>query len=62
MEEMKSEEFVTMMMLDGCFIIQLFLNMEYEDAREDDPILRIKWMLPIVSVDLLMLENFHLLF
>ena len=45
-----------MMMLDGCFIIELFLNMEYADAEEDH-IQRTKWMLPILSVDLLMLEK-----
>lgn len=37
-EKMDKEEFVTMMMLDGCCIIQLFLNMEYADADEEDPI------------------------
>ncbi|XXG44917.1 hypothetical protein AAC387_Pa02g0146 [Persea americana] len=62
--ELESEEFVRMMVLDGCFIIQLLLQLEdgflYE--REDgfgleDPIYCDRWTLPRVAHDMLLLEN-----
>lgn len=51
------EEFAEMMLKDGCFIIQIFLNAESRDAKLSDPILKKSWMLPIIAVDLLLLEN-----
>ncbi|XP_009336979.2 UPF0481 protein At3g47200-like [Pyrus x bretschneideri] len=56
--KLKGEEFVEMMMLDGCFIIELFHRMNMEDLTdENDPILSRPWLIPIVTRDLLKLEN-----
>ncbi|KAF8031371.1 hypothetical protein BT93_D0536 [Corymbia citriodora subsp. variegata] len=55
-----SEEFVQMMVLDGCFIVELMRlyhksNQHGEHLRE--PIFATRWMLPSITRDLLMLEN-----
>ncbi|XP_058076978.1 UPF0481 protein At3g47200-like [Magnolia sinica] len=50
-----SDEFVQMMVIDGCFIIELFLKQE--EAIGVDPIHRTAWMLPIIARDMLLLEN-----
>ena len=60
--ETKSElEFVEMMLLDGCFIVELFLNVDVNrrnaTAVTDDPIYSTKWILPIIRLDMLLLEN-----
>ncbi|KAM2104573.1 hypothetical protein ACFX1R_015159 [Malus domestica] len=56
--ELKGDEFVEMMVLDGCFIIELFHRMNTEDPMEkNDPILSRPWLIPIVTRDLLKLEN-----
>ncbi|KAM2878291.1 hypothetical protein FF1_013911 [Malus domestica] len=56
--ELNEEEFVEMMVLDGCFIIELFHRMHTEDPMEEnDPILSRPWLIPIVIRDLLKLEN-----
>ncbi|XP_068340455.1 UPF0481 protein At3g47200-like [Pyrus communis] len=56
--KLKSDEFRDMMMLDGCFIIELFHRMNTEDLTdENDPILSKPWLIPIVTGDLLKLEN-----
>ncbi|KAG6730988.1 hypothetical protein I3842_01G107700 [Carya illinoinensis] len=52
-----SDEFVEMMVLDGCFIIELFHNYEICWIMEDDPIFQMKWVLPRIARDLLLLEN-----
>ncbi|KAL5703215.1 hypothetical protein ACHQM5_028333 [Ranunculus cassubicifolius] len=55
----KSDAFVEMMLLDGCFIIELFLK--YVDQRKDvlerDPLFHIASMIPSIRVDMLLLEN-----
>ncbi|KAJ6848044.1 UPF0481 protein-like [Iris pallida] len=62
---MGSNEFVEMMLLDGCFIVEiLLLQTDEEEDRadageevEEDPILTTNWTLPLVEYDMLMLEN-----
>ncbi|XP_042988945.1 uncharacterized protein LOC122316474 [Carya illinoinensis] len=53
------DEFVEMMLLDGCFIIELFRKWETLDLRDDqlDPIFQLDWMLPKIARDLLLFEN-----
>ncbi|KAG6731327.1 hypothetical protein I3842_01G124200 [Carya illinoinensis] len=52
------DEFVEMMLLDGCFIIELFRKCKGLSPRDDhDPIFQIDWMLNAVEVDLLLFEN-----
>ncbi|XP_058083678.1 UPF0481 protein At3g47200-like [Magnolia sinica] len=52
----KGNEFVKMMVLDGCFIIELFLKLK-EELYEVDPIFSMIWMLPLIGYDMLLLEN-----
>lgn len=48
-----------MMLLDGCFIVELFRNVGSRDdaAEVSCPIYNTKWILPIISLDMLLLEN-----
>ncbi|XP_058077627.1 UPF0481 protein At3g47200-like [Magnolia sinica] len=50
-----SNEFVEMMVIDGCFIIELFHKQK--EAIGVDPIHRTAWMLPLIAQDMLLLEN-----
>ncbi|XVE84133.1 hypothetical protein DITRI_Ditri16bG0145100 [Diplodiscus trichospermus] len=51
------DEFVNMMVLDGCFIIELFLK-DAEGRKEgDDPIFSMSCMLQFLHHDLILLEN-----
>ncbi|KAG6731325.1 hypothetical protein I3843_01G117000 [Carya illinoinensis] len=54
-----THEFVEMMLLDGCFIIELFRKWEKPNIRDDphDPIFQLDWMLPKIARDLLLFEN-----
>ncbi|XP_058082510.1 UPF0481 protein At3g47200-like [Magnolia sinica] len=47
-------EFVKMMVLDGCFIVELFLKLKEE---KEDPIFSTIWMLSLIGYDMLLLEN-----
>ncbi|OMO93012.1 hypothetical protein COLO4_17151 [Corchorus olitorius] len=52
------DEFVKMLMLDGCFIVELFRKNAYEDIREqNDPIFSMSCMLQFLRHDLILLEN-----
>eukprot|EP00268_Persea_americana_P012435 TRINITY_DN15249_c1_g1_i1.p1 TRINITY_DN15249_c1_g1~~TRINITY_DN15249_c1_g1_i1.p1 ORF type:complete len:461 (+),score=35.63 TRINITY_DN15249_c1_g1_i1:148-1530(+) len=56
-EEIKrigSKEFVEMMLLDGCFILELLPN---PAGDVNDPIYGTKWIWPIIRLDMLLLEN-----
>ncbi|KAE8126134.1 hypothetical protein FH972_020878 [Carpinus fangiana] len=58
----KSEDFVQMMLLDGCFIVELLrlyttMTTAYKGNVDAEPILETRWMLPNIGRDLLMLEN-----
>ncbi|KAF5465153.1 hypothetical protein F2P56_015184 [Juglans regia] len=50
------EEFVEMMVLDGCFIIELFHTYKTR-ALLNDPIFQMKWVLSRIARDLLLFEN-----
>ncbi|KAG7995594.1 hypothetical protein I3843_01G117800 [Carya illinoinensis] len=50
-------EFVEMMLLDGCFIIELFRKLEVWSDINDDPIFQISWMLDVIARDLMLFEN-----
>ncbi|KAF5464945.1 hypothetical protein F2P56_014982 [Juglans regia] len=53
-----TNEFVEMMLLDGCFIIELFHKLEDETPRDDhDPIFQMRWMRNEIARDLLLFEN-----
>ncbi|KAK3187801.1 hypothetical protein Dsin_027362 [Dipteronia sinensis] len=55
---LESDEFVEMMLLDSCFIIELFRKNKMIDLREnDDPIFKLDWMLPFIARDMFLLEN-----
>nr|GLL41385.1 UPF0481 protein At3g47200-like [Ipomoea trifida] len=52
------EKFVDMMILDGCFIIELLRKSNMTELREkDDMIFKFDWMLSSLQRDLLLLEN-----
>jgi hypothetical protein len=53
-----TDEFVEMMLLDGCFIIELFRKFEMLDLIDErDPILQFSWMFYSLKRDLLLFEN-----
>lgn len=54
--DLESDEFVEMMVLDGCFIIELFLK-QNENTESGGPIFNTRWMLPVISHDMILLEN-----
>ncbi|CAL8136533.1 unnamed protein product [Prunus armeniaca] len=55
-DNLSSDRFVEMMVVDGCFIIELFRRprLRYSDH---DPIFKTPWMLSTIRDDLLLLEN-----
>ncbi|KAK9110685.1 hypothetical protein Sjap_018745 [Stephania japonica] len=56
--DIESNDFVLMMILDGCFIIQLLLLFTLSDKEYvDDPLFTTRWMMPVLQRDLQMLEN-----
>lgn len=64
---LNQDEFVKMMILDGCFIVEVirkfWLVMEWrrnEDPRlgqDTDPIFKMEWMLRSIAQDMILLEN-----
>ncbi|ONH97756.1 hypothetical protein PRUPE_7G208100 [Prunus persica] len=55
---MSSEKFVEMMVVDGCFIVELFRKSEREvPVDEDDPVFNTAWMTSVLMKDLFLLEN-----
>lgn len=58
-DDMRGNEFAQMMMLDGCFIVELLHLYDRFSKRQDvkEPIFGTRWMLPVMGRDLLMLEN-----
>jgi len=54
-----SKKLVYMMILDGCFILMLFLivSRAIDLDESEDPIFTIPWILPSIQSDLLLLEN-----
>ncbi|KAG7943532.1 hypothetical protein I3843_15G045100 [Carya illinoinensis] len=56
--EYTPEEFVKILLIDGCFIIELFRKDAYEELREkEDPIFSVSCMLQFLYHDLILLEN-----
>ncbi|XP_027119054.1 UPF0481 protein At3g47200 [Coffea arabica] len=56
--ELSRQEFVKMMVLDGCFIIKLLLYFERMDSVDrNDPIFKQDWILNSLQRDLMLLEN-----
>ncbi|KAJ3678440.1 hypothetical protein LUZ60_002243 [Juncus effusus] len=58
-DDMNSNEFLTMLFLDSVFIIQVVVNWTYRSENDDDEdiIHCIPWNVPLIKSDLLMLEN-----
>ncbi|XP_065628733.1 UPF0481 protein At3g47200-like [Quercus suber] len=54
-ENINSHDFVKMMTLDSCFIVELLQSYLGKDMEK--PIFETRWMLPTIAHDLLMLEN-----
>ena len=53
-----TNEFVEMLLLDGCFIIELFRRLVMMDLRDEhDPIFQFDWMFNSLNRDLLLFEN-----
>ncbi|CAB4292204.1 unnamed protein product [Prunus armeniaca] len=57
LDHLKEKEFVEIMILDGCFVIQLLWNIVNGKKDDDDPILNMDCMFQYVCHDLLLLEN-----
>ncbi|KAL1197234.1 hypothetical protein V5N11_011383 [Cardamine amara subsp. amara] len=56
--DLTKEELVEMMVLDGCFILVLFLVKSRKIVESvDDPIFNAPWIVPSLLTDLLLLEN-----
>ncbi|XP_034906450.2 UPF0481 protein At3g47200-like [Populus alba] len=52
------EDFVRMLVIDGCFLIELFRKDQYNHLREDDdPIFNMSCMLQYLYHDLILVEN-----
>ncbi|CAL4949217.1 unnamed protein product [Urochloa decumbens] len=49
-----SDEFVRMLLLDGCFVLEFFFK---RHTKEPDPLCDVGWGLTLVRSDLLLLEN-----
>jgi hypothetical protein len=55
--QLKSDDFVKMIMLDASFILDLFLKSRFGGRMTDDPIRVEAWLLGMVRRELLLLEN-----
>ncbi|KAF8398385.1 hypothetical protein HHK36_017312 [Tetracentron sinense] len=53
---LSSDEFVETLLVDGCFIIELFRD-SIQPKTAHTPIFAPRWMLPILRRDMIMLEN-----
>lgn len=53
-----TDEFIEMMVLDGCFIIELFRKLgDLVPFEPDDPLISMSWVYPFFLRDLIRLEN-----
>ncbi|KAL6292140.1 hypothetical protein ACE6H2_000282 [Prunus campanulata] len=58
LDHLKEKELMEIMILDGCFVVQLLQNFkDHKDEKDDDPILNMDCMFQYVCHDLLLLEN-----
>ncbi|KAK2643563.1 hypothetical protein Ddye_025326 [Dipteronia dyeriana] len=56
--EFDSRQLIEMMVLDGCFVIELFCMVaKLVPCDDDDPIFSMAWIFPFLTRDLLRLEN-----
>ncbi|XP_012066444.1 UPF0481 protein At3g47200 [Jatropha curcas] len=56
--QIEKDEFLEMMVLDGCFIIELFRKVgDVIEVDDDDPIFTMQWIIAFFYRDLLRLEN-----
>ncbi|TKY46104.1 UPF0481 protein [Spatholobus suberectus] len=56
--EYNSDDFLKMILIDACFIIEIFLRWHScEDWEGKDPLLLKPWMLQDIGLDLILLEN-----
>ncbi|GMN67020.1 hypothetical protein TIFTF001_036088 [Ficus carica] len=58
-DHINSNDFVQMLVLDACFIVE-FLRLHEKACKGEDvmePVFGTRWMLPVIGRDLLMLEN-----
>lgn len=54
------EEFLEMMLLDGCFIVEFlrkYANQSHRHDQDQDPIFKMEWISEIIRRDLLLFEN-----
>lgn len=52
------EEFVEMMLLDGCFVVEVIRKNFRQELREDnDLIFKLEWMLSFIARDMFLVEN-----
>lgn len=57
--QLNQVELIDLMVLDGCFILMLFLMVSRKVLHKtfEDPIFMLRWILPTLRSDLLLLEN-----
>ena len=55
--QLKSDDFVEMIMFDAIFILELFLNRKSGGRATDDPMIVENWLYAMVMHELLLLEN-----
>ncbi|OWM74844.1 hypothetical protein CDL15_Pgr004611 [Punica granatum] len=58
--DLKKNDFLEMLLLDGCFIIELFRKADWsrnEEERETDPLFEADWVAASLGRDLTLLEN-----
>ncbi|XP_048137790.1 UPF0481 protein At3g47200-like [Rhodamnia argentea] len=56
--DLSHEKFLAMMLIDGCFLVELFRKFRMEELRdEDDPLMEADWIRCCLQRDLLLLEN-----
>ncbi|KAJ4826967.1 hypothetical protein Tsubulata_008833 [Turnera subulata] len=56
--DLEPSELAKVLLLDGCFILELFLRDSLQDLRlQDDPIFNTSWMVLTLARDLALLEN-----
>ncbi|KAI3696695.1 hypothetical protein L6452_29179 [Arctium lappa] len=52
-----TDEFIEMMVIDGCFILELFRKIGQVQSDECDPLITMSWIVPFFLRDLIRIEN-----
>ncbi|KAI9071541.1 hypothetical protein K1719_046493 [Acacia pycnantha] len=55
--ELSGKEFVKVILMDSCFLFELFLRAYYDDWSQDDAIHLKPWLVSTMRIDLFLLEN-----